>query len=117
MSSDGRGGSPSSGSSSGCGGGSGLTSSSSTVRMLPEARGGPPRGPPSPFDRGGGGRGLVLALVNGERAAGGAGVTPTVADELFRSGVDVLSSGNNVWRKKEALDLLKLDHRVLRPLD
>jgi len=59
--------------------------------------------------------GLDFVLVNCENAAGGAGVTPTVADELFRSGVDVLSSGNHVWRKKEALDLLKLDHRVLRP--
>src|SRR3990167_291215 len=61
------------------------------------------------------GLGLDFVLVNCENAAGGAGVTPTVAYELFRSGVDVLSSGNHVWRKKEALDLLKLDHRVLRP--
>ncbi|HBQ38642.1 MAG TPA: metallophosphoesterase, partial [Candidatus Omnitrophica bacterium] len=42
--------------------------------------------------------GLDFVLVNCENAAGGAGVTPTVADELFRSGVDVLSSGNHVWR-------------------
>ena len=54
-------------------------------------------------------------IVNCENAAGGAGITPPVAEELFRAGADVLSSGNHVWKKKEALDLLKLDHRVLRP--
>src|SRR3990167_4274121 len=99
MSSDGRGGAPAGGSSSGCGWSSGVSSASLTVRKPPGALG------------------LGFPLVKWEDAAGGAGVTPTVADELFRSGVDVLSSGNHVWRKKEALDLLKLDHRVLRPAD
>jgi len=56
-----------------------------------------------------------LAIVNCENAAGGAGITPPVAEELFRAGADVLTSGNHVWKKKEALGLLKLDHRVLRP--
>ena len=59
--------------------------------------------------------GIDLVVINCENAAGGAGVTPAVADELFRSGADVLTSGNHVWRKKEAYELLKLDHRVLRP--
>jgi len=59
--------------------------------------------------------GIDLVVANCENAAGGAGITPSVADELFRSGVDVLTSGNHVWRKREAYDLLKLDHRVLRP--
>ncbi len=58
---------------------------------------------------------IDLVVVNCENAAAGAGVTPSVADELFASGVDVLTSGNHVWRKKEALELLRLDHRVLRP--
>ncbi len=47
--------------------------------------------------------------------AGGAGVTPGTADELFRAGVDVLTSGNHVWRKKEGVELLKMDPRVIRP--
>ena len=59
--------------------------------------------------------GIDLVVANCENAAGGAGITPTVADELFQAGVDVLTSGNHVWRKKEAFELLKLDHRVLRP--
>jgi len=56
-----------------------------------------------------------LVVANCENAAGGAGVTPAVADELFRGGVDVLTSGNHVWRKREAYELLKLDPRVVRP--
>ncbi len=59
--------------------------------------------------------GIDLVVVNCENAAGGAGITPNTADELFRAGADVLTSGNHVWRKKEVFELLKLDHRVLRP--
>ncbi len=58
---------------------------------------------------------IDFVVANCENAAGGAGITPGTADELFRAGVDVLTSGNHVWRKREAFDLLKLDHRVLRP--
>jgi metallophosphoesterase (TIGR00282 family) len=60
-------------------------------------------------------RGLDLVIANCENAAGGAGITPSIADDLFRAGVDVLTSGNHVWRKKEAYELLKMDPRVLRP--
>jgi len=58
---------------------------------------------------------IDVVLANCENAAGGAGVTPATAQELFRAGVDVLTSGNHVWKKKEAYELLRLDHRVLRP--
>ena len=60
-------------------------------------------------------RGIEMVIANCENAAGGAGITPSVADELFRAGVDVLTSGNHVWKKREAFELLKLDHRVIRP--
>jgi len=60
-------------------------------------------------------RQIDLVIANCENAAGGAGITPSVADDLFRAGVDVLTSGNHVWKKKEAFELLKLDHRVIRP--
>jgi len=60
-------------------------------------------------------RQIDLVVANCENAAGGAGITPRVADDLFRAGVDVLTSGNHVWKKKEAFELLKLDHRVIRP--
>ena len=59
--------------------------------------------------------GLDFVVANCENAAAGAGITPTIADDLFRAGVDVLTSGNHVWKLREAYDLLKRDHRVLRP--
>ena len=59
--------------------------------------------------------GVDLVVVNCENSAGGLGVTPLVAEEMFKAGADVLTSGNHVWKKPEALQLLKLDHRVLRP--
>jgi metallophosphoesterase (TIGR00282 family) len=60
-------------------------------------------------------RQIDFVVANCENVAGGAGVTPTLADELFRAGVDVLTSGNHVWRKREAADLLNRDPRVIRP--
>jgi metallophosphoesterase (TIGR00282 family) len=51
---------------------------------------------------------------NGENAAGGAGITEEVGQELFRL-VDVLTSGNHVWDKKEALPYLDREPRLLRP--
>lgn len=59
--------------------------------------------------------GVDLVVVNCENAAGGAGVTPSVADEFFRAGADVLTSGNHVWKKREAFELLKRDPRIIRP--
>jgi metallophosphoesterase (TIGR00282 family) len=58
---------------------------------------------------------IDLVIANCENAAGGAGVTPSIADGLFRAGIDVLTSGNHVWKKREAYELLKLDPRVIRP--
>ena len=59
--------------------------------------------------------GLDFVIANCENAAAGAGITPSVADELFRAGVDVLTSGNHVWKLREAFDLLRRDHRIIRP--
>jgi metallophosphoesterase (TIGR00282 family) len=56
-----------------------------------------------------------LVIVNGENAAGGFGITKKVADELFSDGAHVITSGNHVWDKKEALELLEEDERVIRP--
>jgi len=58
---------------------------------------------------------IDVVIANCENAAGGAGITPSTADDLFRAGVDVLTSGNHVWKKREAYELLKLDPRVIRP--
>ena len=58
---------------------------------------------------------IDLAVANGENAAGGFGVTPAIADELFALGLDVLTSGNHIWDKKEMLDYLPRQPRLLRP--
>jgi metallophosphoesterase (TIGR00282 family) len=59
--------------------------------------------------------GADLTIVNGENAAGGAGLTTSTAEELFAAGAEVLTTGNHVWDKREVLGLLEKDPRVLRP--
>jgi metallophosphoesterase (TIGR00282 family) len=58
-----------------------------------------------------------IVIVNCENAAGGSGLTGSVADELFSCGADVLTSGNHIWAKKEIYALLDSDKRILRPLN
>ena len=60
---------------------------------------------------------IELVIANGENAAGGSGITPAVAKEILKSGVDVLTSGDHIWKKKEAIDILDTEPRVLRPLN
>jgi metallophosphoesterase (TIGR00282 family) len=59
--------------------------------------------------------GADLTIVNGENAAGGAGLTTATAGELFAAGAEVITTGNHVWDKREALGLLERDPRILRP--
>src|SRR5262245_60147063 len=56
-----------------------------------------------------------LTILNCENAAGGFGVTPKLADELFDCGIDVLTTGNNIWDKREILPYLDKNTRILRP--
>ena len=56
-----------------------------------------------------------FVIANGENASEGKGITPADAEDLFKSGVDVITSGNHIWQKKEILDILKSDSRLLRP--
>ena len=57
-----------------------------------------------------------LTVVNAENAAGGFGVTAGVLEELLeQSQIDVLTSGNHIWDKREALDLIQAEPRLLRP--
>lgn len=58
-----------------------------------------------------------LVVVNGENAAGGRGLTPTTADELFKAGVDIITSGNHVWENREVYPLLEGDTPIVRPLN
>ena len=58
---------------------------------------------------------LEFVLANAENASHGLGVTAETAEELFHAGVDVLTSGNHIWDKKEILEFIKLESRLLRP--
>jgi metallophosphoesterase (TIGR00282 family) len=58
-----------------------------------------------------------LIIANGENSAGGLGIVPKTAYEMFESGVDIITSGNHVWDKKEAFILLKEDERIIRPIN
>ncbi|MBI5166955.1 MAG: TIGR00282 family metallophosphoesterase [candidate division NC10 bacterium] len=56
-----------------------------------------------------------LVLANGENAAGGFGITPSVAAELFALGIDLLTSGNHIWDRKEVEQFIQAEPRLLRP--
>jgi metallophosphoesterase (TIGR00282 family) len=58
---------------------------------------------------------IDLAIANAENAAGGFGITPSIAEELLGMGLDVLTSGNHIWDKREILDYLPRQPRLLRP--
>ena len=58
---------------------------------------------------------IDLTIANGENAAGGFGITPAIAEELFALGLDVITSGNHVWDKREVYDYFARQPRLLRP--
>ncbi len=60
---------------------------------------------------------IDITIANGENLAGGLGITPDTAKEMFETGVDVLTSGNHLWDKKEIIKYLKEEKRVVRPLN
>jgi metallophosphoesterase (TIGR00282 family) len=62
-------------------------------------------------------RGIDLVTANGENLAGGMGLTPPTAHALYDAGVDVITSGNHIWDKKEIIPELDRDERILRPLN
>ncbi|HDM78612.1 MAG TPA: metallophosphoesterase, partial [Deltaproteobacteria bacterium] len=55
-----------------------------------------------------------FVIANGENAAGGLGITPDIATKLLDSEIDVLTSGNHVWNKKEIYDYLNSTQRLIR---
>ena len=60
---------------------------------------------------------LDFVIGNGENSAGGSGITPKIAEELFSAGVDVITTGDHLWDQKEVLELLTNEKRFLRPLN
>jgi len=60
-------------------------------------------------------RKIDFTIINGENAAGGLGITPQIADEFFKLGIDVITSGNHIWSKKEIYPYLNNHNCLLRP--
>jgi hypothetical protein len=56
-----------------------------------------------------------LVLANGENVAGGLGITPRTADKLFEAGIDVLTTGNHVYRHRDIYEYLDRSDRIVRP--
>jgi hypothetical protein len=60
---------------------------------------------------------LDVVIANGENSAGGSGITEMTAAEIFKAGVDVITTGDHLWDQKEILDLLETEKRLVRPLN
>ena len=58
---------------------------------------------------------IDFVIANAENAAAGFGITREIGDELLELGVDVMTSGNHIWDKREALDYIGTEPRLLRP--
>jgi 2',3'-cyclic-nucleotide 2'-phosphodiesterase len=56
-----------------------------------------------------------LVIANGENAAAGAGLTRDNANEIFKAGVQVITGGNHIWDKREVLEFIDQEPRLLRP--
>ena len=60
-------------------------------------------------------RGIDLVIANGENSASGFGITPRIAEELLQQNIAVLTGGNHSWDRKEILDFMPHEPRLLRP--
>jgi len=60
---------------------------------------------------------IDFIIVNGENSAGGRGITPKIARDLFSAGVQVITTGDHVWDQSELLEHLKDESRILRPIN
>jgi metallophosphoesterase (TIGR00282 family) len=60
-------------------------------------------------------RQIDLVIANGENSASGFGITPRIAEDLFQEGIAVLTGGNHSWDRKEILDYMPHEPRLLRP--
>jgi metallophosphoesterase (TIGR00282 family) len=59
--------------------------------------------------------GVDLVIANGENATGGSGLTRSSADEIFKAGVGVITGGNHTWDKREILEFIDREPRIVRP--
>jgi metallophosphoesterase (TIGR00282 family) len=59
--------------------------------------------------------GIDLVIANGENAAAGFGITEKIANSLLNGGIDIITSGNHAWDKREALEYITREPRLMRP--
>jgi 2',3'-cyclic-nucleotide 2'-phosphodiesterase len=62
-------------------------------------------------------RAIDFAVINGENAAGGKGITPKIAIDLLRAGAAVITSGDHIWDQAEVIPYFETEPRLLRPLN
>lgn len=60
---------------------------------------------------------LDFIIANAENAAGGSGITASVAEELFTAGLNVLTSGDHIWKKRDIFEIICKEERILRPVN
>src|SRR6266853_4812485 len=58
---------------------------------------------------------IDLAIMNAENLAGGFSITPSLGEQLFASGIDVMTSGNHIFDKLEAIEYIRKQPRLIRP--
>ncbi len=58
---------------------------------------------------------IDFTIANGENAAGGAGITPKTVNELLNLGIDILTTGDHIWDRKEIKEIIDTEGRLLRP--
>lgn len=61
--------------------------------------------------------GIQFVVVNGENAAGGFGLTGRITETMLSHGVDVITSGNHIWRNKDVFKVIDKEPRLLRPVN
>ncbi len=60
---------------------------------------------------------IDFVIANGENCAGGFGITEKITIDLLSHGVDVITSGNHIWKNKDVLNIIDIEPRLLRPLN
>ena len=60
---------------------------------------------------------LDVIVANGENSAGGNGITPETAADIFAAGVDIITCGDHLWDHREVIDLLNGESRFVRPIN
>lgn len=60
---------------------------------------------------------IDVAIINGENAASGAGITQKICEKLYEDGADCITTGNHVWDQREIIPTIGADKRLLRPIN